>query len=274
MQCILINLDNKPERFQQVKENFERWSPAEWSLCRQSAVGIEQVISANVPGRSSLPEKGCFLSHLVAINRSRQSTGHLMIVEDDVLFSEKSFEAIESALSLASNHAWDILFTDICVPHMPTMLDLYSIRKGLVLDGKLSLVPLDKIVFAGSTAYIVNEASKEKFHQIFSEFKTLDVPYDLAIRSLVYQKRLNGFVIFPFPTSLSEFADDSQIQCNQSQKVADIAWNAFRRLVWLGGSTEVAREKIDQIDESYFDAECQVFTKVLACMISSNFVSK
>lgn len=274
MECILINLDSQPERHQQVEENFSKYKGSDWHLHRISAVNIEQVKQSQVQGLIAPPEKGCFMSHLVALNLSRQVPGHVMIVEDDVLFGPRSFEAIETAVNLAEGHDWDILFTDICVPHMQTMLEMYSLRKQLMQGNHCQLVPLEKIVFAGSTAYLVNGKSKDKLIQLLTEKPALDLPYDLTLRQLVYNRRLKGFVAFPFPTSLSNWADDSQIQHEQSKKVADVAWNAFRRLTWLGGSPTVATDTLKVVQDSYFDSECQAFTKILGCMLSTNFVPK
>jgi GR25 family glycosyltransferase involved in LPS biosynthesis len=274
MQCILINLDSQPDRRRRVEENFAACARGEWTLSRLSAVDTVQVTRSQTQGRISLPEKGCFLSHLVAIDKSREIPGHAMVVEDDVLFHEHSFDAIEAAVRLASQQEWDILFTDVCVPHIPSMLELFGLRRQLSASGGSCLVPLDKIVFAGSTAYIVNAGSKDKLSRVLSEGGALDNPYDLTIRHLVYNKQLKGFVAFPFPTSLSDAADDSQIQSDQSKKIADIAWNAFRRLAWLGGSPTSARDRLDRIPDSYFDTESQVFTKILGCMLSTNYVAK
>lgn len=154
------------------------------------------------------------------------------------------------------------------------MVEIFLQRRQLIRAGQCRLLPLNKIVFAGSAAYVVNAESKEKLLNIFGSNGRLDVPYDLAIRQLVYAKQVNGFVALPFPTSLSEYAESSSIQKSGEGKIADVAWNAFRRLVWLGGSTDQASVSLDRIPEVYFDSESQVFSKILECMLSPNFVNK
>jgi GR25 family glycosyltransferase involved in LPS biosynthesis len=274
MQCILINLDDQPERRQKVEANFAETCTSNWTMGRMSAINAQQVDTSEVKGRLTAPEKGCFLSHLIAINASRQLVGHTMIVEDDVLFGEQSFVAIDKALELASGCEWDIIFTDVCVPDIRTMVEMYTLRKQLAKENQLRLIGLDGIVFGGSAAYIINAQSKDKLLALLTEKQALDLPYDLALRRLVFDKRLQGFVVFPFPTSLSAFADASQIQHEDTTKIADVAWNAFRRLVWIGGSACVAAADLDAIPESFFDPECRAFAKILSCMLSSNFEAK
>lgn len=274
MQCVLINLDSQPERRHRVETAFAQHRLDGWTLQRLPAVDTRQVEQQNIQGSISPAEKGCYLSHMVALNHSMQTAGHLMIIEDDVLFNQSSFTAIETALGMASQFEWDILFTDVCVPHIPSMVELYAQRQELIRRGQCQLIPLDKILFAGSTAYIVNAQSKGRLLQSLTECQSLDLPYDIALRRLVYAKRLKGFVAFPFPTSLSDLANESQIQHDQNSKVADVAWNAFRRLVWLGGSPSTAMRELNHIEENYFDPECMVFSKILGCMLSVNFVAK
>jgi GR25 family glycosyltransferase involved in LPS biosynthesis len=239
-----------------------------------SAVSVQQVADSGVKGRSTPPEKGCYLSHLIAIQAAPQLAGHTMIVEDDVLFGEQSFQAIDVALDLAANSDWDIIYTDACIPVARSMVELYTLRKTLAPTNEIQLVPLDKLVFAGSTAYIVNAQSKEKLLGLLTGKPTLDLPYDLTLRQLVYDKRLKGFVAFPFPTSLSAFADVSQIQCEDAGKIADIAWNAFRRFAWWEGSARAATADLDRIQDSFFDPDCKAFGKILSCMMSSKFIEK
>jgi GR25 family glycosyltransferase involved in LPS biosynthesis len=274
MKCILISLESQPARRERVEANFRAIDHAGWEMTYLKAVDAEQVAKSAVQGRLAPAEKGCFLSHLVAMQSTRESTEPILLVEDDVLFGARSFSAIDAALQSAAHTEWDILFTDVCVPSVHAMVNLYWLRRQLTVANETKLVPLSSVPFAGSTAYLVNGKSKDKLIGLLTENAALDVPYDLTLRRLVQQSRLTGFVIFPFPTTLSSLADVSQIQRNQATKVADMAWNAFRRLVWAERSVEDATANLDRISDDFFDPECKAFTRILSCMLSSNFQPK
>lgn len=274
MNCILISLESQPARRERVEANFRGVDHRGWELTHLKAVDTEQVAKSAIQGRLAAPEKGCFLSHLVAMQSTRASAEHLLLVEDDVLFGARTFPAIDAALNMAASLDWDLMFTDVCVPSVHAMVNLYWLRRELALKNESKLVPLNSIPFAGSTAYLVNGKSKEKLITLLTENPALDVPYDLTLRRLVQQSRLTGFIIFPFPTSLSSLADVSQIQGNEATKVADMAWNAFRRLVWAEGSAGNATANLDLISDQFFDPECKAFTRILSCMLSANFQPK
>jgi hypothetical protein len=154
------------------------------------------------------------------------------------------------------------------------MIRLYLLRRELADRQKLKLLPLQRVPFAGATAYLINAHSKDKVLALLAEKPLLDAPYDLALRQLVYQSRLKALVTFPFLTSLSPAADVSQIQPGDETKIADLAWNAFRRTMWGEGSVREAVRSLDRIANDYFDPECQVFSRILSCMLAVNFKPK
>jgi hypothetical protein len=177
-------------------------------------------------------------------------------------------------VAASRGHDWDILFTDLIIPDVHTMIDLYRLRKELVLRNEVRLLSLKNVVFGGATAYLVNAAAKDKLLSLFPENAALDMPYDLCLRQLIHQGHLRGFAIFPFPTSLSPLADASTIQTADATRIADAAWNAFRRMIWSERSLGEATSNLDQIDDGFFDPECRAFAKILSCLLSANFQSK
>jgi len=58
------------------------------------------------------------------------------------------------------------------------------------------------MVFAGSTAYLVNAKSRQKIYDLLDAVQEIDIPYDLYLRHLVHSSALKGFSLFPFVTSL------------------------------------------------------------------------
>jgi GR25 family glycosyltransferase involved in LPS biosynthesis len=274
MNCILINLASQPARRERVEANFAKAGNGNWVLSHLNAIDATQVANAGVEGRITPPEKGCFLSHLAAIEAARQMPGPTLVVEDDVLFGEKTFPAVDAVLNGAANLDWDLMFTDICVPDVHTMIRMYLLRRQLAATQELQIIPLDKVIFAGSTSYLVNARSKEKMLALLTENPALDAPYDLTLRKLAYQSRLKAFVIFPFVTSLAPAADASQIQTRDDIRIADLAWNAFRRTVWWEASVAEGVRNLDRIASDYFDPECLAFTRILSCVLAAKFKEK
>ena len=58
------------------------------------------------------------------------------------------------------------------------------------------------------------------------------------LKQRIQKTELEALVIFPFPASLSEFADHSSIQSEKVAAVDDVHWNVFRRLVWAERNVE------------------------------------
>jgi GR25 family glycosyltransferase involved in LPS biosynthesis len=274
MNCILINLASQPARRERVESNFAQTRTGQWVLSHLDAVDAGEAATAAVPGRISPPEKGCFLSHLAALHAARQMPGHTLIVEDDVLFGERTFPAIDAALNTVDHLDWDIMFTDICVPDVHTMIRMFLLRRELAGRQELKVIPLENLIFAGSTAYLVNAGSKDKLLGLLTATPALDAPYDLTLRKLAYQSRLKVWVIFPFVTSLSSAAESSQIQAGDDTRIADLAWNAFRRTMWAEASPAEGISNLDAIADSYFDPECIAFSRILSCMLAAKFKAR
>jgi GR25 family glycosyltransferase involved in LPS biosynthesis len=202
-----------------------------------------------------------------------QSPGHLMIMEDDALFGPHSCQIISAAAQSMSDATWDILFTDACIPSVLSMLDLFLLRRQLVSAMQIKAVNLKEIRFAGSTAYVLNSRSKEKLLGLLKRTPVLDLPYDLALRSLIHESALNGFMTFPFATSLSEHAELSQIG-GGNMEINDATWNAFRKLMWADRNIAEATERLDRIGGAFLDAETVAFAKILAIMLSPKLPNK
>jgi GR25 family glycosyltransferase involved in LPS biosynthesis len=215
------------------------------------------------------------LSHGKAIKSSLSHEGHALILEDDVFFGPSSLGLIDSALEVIETNEWDILFTDICVPRTQWMVTLFEKRRELLAEQRFELYELHERVFAGATAYLVHEKSKEKVLAALSGLDEPNTPYDLFLRSCIHKRMIKGFVVFPFATSLSDFAESSQIQERKTQ-LTDSAWNAFRRMMWVDaermGIDPVAR--LESTPASYFDEQSQNFLKILGVQLSANFVAK
>ena len=274
MRCFYINLETQPERRLFVERNFSIHAP-KWELERIAAVGKQYIHEHAIAGRLRDGEKGCLLSHINAIRESTKYDGHVLIAEDDVMLGPNSCRVMESALQAFGPTEWDILFTDVCVPEKLSMIELFQLRKNLFANSQIKFLPLKSLVFAGSTAYILHERAKEKILGMLCALRQLDIPYDLLLRQWIRNSRLNGNVIFPFATTLSQYAESSLIQLTETQ-ATDAAWNAFRRLTWFDAEhcPDDPLEGVKRIPPSYYDPMTDGFTQILRVLFASNFKTK
>jgi len=232
MDCFYINLDSAAERKVKFENNFNALKKQNWNLSRFSAVDTEFVKNKNVLGESSPAEKGCFLSHKTIIGSNLTHDRPIFILEDDAILGVRTCALVDRVLNQNNNPDWDILFTDVCIPHVLAMVDTLRFRRELAAKKiELQFMNLTKINFVGSTAYLVNSKSKQKLYDLLNVATELNIPYDLYLRGLAHISALKVFALFPFVTSLSEFSEMSQIKLagvNQGQ----VAWNMFRKMIW------------------------------------------
>jgi GR25 family glycosyltransferase involved in LPS biosynthesis len=268
MDIFYINLADQADRRRNLESNFQANNDLRWALCRVDAIPAHAV--AQVPGRLRDSEKACFQSHIKAIEMAKQSPGHVLIAEDDLQFGARSLQKIENALRLVPEGSWDIIFTDVCITNTHAMLDLLMLRRGAA--GGFKLINLARLPFAGATAYIVNRASKDKVIEVVSHGGPLEIPYDINLQQAIRDNKLRGFVTFPFATTLSPYAENSQVR--QSQSAQEAAMNAFRRLMWLERDIDTAVEHMDRICTGMDDAETVAVLKILAVFLSPGLPAK
>lgn len=271
MKCIYINLDQASTRRAELEKNFAAHACAGWELQRFPAVDIRYVEENQIKGQLRPGEKGCLLSHQAILEENVNATAPIMIMEDDVLFGANTCDTIQNFLSVSDNYDWDIIFTDVCIPQPSTMIDLLKLRHELAAIEQVRLLDLSQMVWAGSTSYIINSRAIGKLAGYLRGQEALNLPYDLFLRKLVFEKKLKGLVFFPFITSISDEADTSAIQSNMA---ADTIWNAFRRLVWLNRNLDKCVPAIEKIKHELCDDESRLFGVLMAGLVSKAFVSK
>jgi hypothetical protein len=159
------------------------------------------------------------------------------------------------------------------------MLTLYDMRKRTA--GKLRLIDIaglspdpNAIPVAGSTAYVVNRKTLPRLAAELGAVKTISAPYDVFLWQRIAAHTLSAHAIFPFPTTISRFADSSQIH-SQEAAATELLWNAFRRLVWVHSDVEEAEATLARIDPRHFDDKpAEIMAKIVRGMISQHFKGK
>lgn len=273
MRCVYINLDSALSRRERLERNFAQHARAGWSLVRFSAVDRERVQRENVPGVAKQTEKACFYSHKLVIKENLGLGEHLMIVEDDVAFGPSTCSKVENVIRNCERLEWDILFTDICVPDLPAMMRLVRMRSDLTRKGQMTVLDLAELSFGSSTSYILNARSLAKVYELLDNQVALDLPYDLFLRKLITERKLNGLVVFPFLTSLSEQSEVSQIQ-PEGELSPELVWNTFRKMIWRDRQLDDVKPLLQEIDEKFCDEEVRLFGTLFAAMVSKNLLDK
>lgn len=235
MECHYINLDSAIERRTNLEANFARCGRQIWELKRFTALDAAIVEKDQIHGKCSWREKACFLSHRSVIEQQPDGGRSFMVVEDDVQFGMASLEIIEGIL--AENHSaqWDLLFTDISVQQIDTMMMLAGSRKHLMERRMVVPIDLATIFFVGATAYVVNGTSRSKLLAYLTEGIPVDMEYDVFLYKGIATGKLKAAVLFPFVTTLSEDSTKTQIQ-PANTKTANMARDTFRRMMWLESS--------------------------------------
>lgn len=273
MDCYYINLDGATSRRDRLEQNFSQQARERWSLHRFPAVDTDQVRSSHIEGTLAPSAMACFLSHRQLINASLADEQPILVLEDDAAFGEGTCDTIDRFLEGNPGLEWDIAFTDVCIPFAHTMIDLIRLRRQWTATGQLSLLDLSKMAFGGSTAYLINGRSKRKLAALLTAAKRLDIPYDLYLRNLFREKRLAGFVFFPFVTTMSEFSEVSQVQSNDAA-ATDLIWNTFRKLIWLNRTADRQLTALAHIESQLCDEESRLFAPIFAAMTAQNYRPK
>jgi GR25 family glycosyltransferase involved in LPS biosynthesis len=267
MECFFINLDSQVERRDFLRGNFSRHKAQGWFLNRIPAIGVDHLALSPAPGLIRETEKACFLSHKLALRESLEAPGHALILEDDALFGPSSCGAIDNAVASLAPDGWDLLYTDLSIYHPPLMAGMLHMRREAAASGGQVLLDARELTFCGATAYIVQEGFKERLLELL-ECGPLDRPYDAYLRDLIVDGQVRGHVAFPFPTSLSAFADSTQIQVDES-KQSDRVFNSFRRFIWLDRDLASATEGMEILGADFADEESATFARIMGAAFSN-----
>lgn len=271
MECFFINIESQTDRSEFLRGNFATHKIAGWYLNRINAVDGRALAAHPVAGVIREAEKGCFLSHRRAVEESLHAPGHALILEDDALFGPNSCRSIEAAAASLPEDGWDLLYTDLSIYHAPLMAGMLHMRRELISGGGQSLmINLKDITYCGATGYVVNQHFKQRLLELLG-MDSLDRPYDVYLYELVKQDRIRASAIFPFPTSLSHFADQSQIQMPDSAATSYV-FNAFRRFIWLDRDLENATASLGALPGDFMDPEAAAFSRIIGPAFSERIV--
>lgn len=149
MNYFYINLDREHARAQHVEQQFAACSRQ--SLQRFSAIDTQWIAGMRWQGSIRPVEKACYMSHLTLL-KGQQATRswNCAFLRTMSAFFRKQSKIIQAAIAAAANTPWDILFTNVCIPDLHTMIDLFMLHRQLQTSQGLQLLPLQNMNFAGS----------------------------------------------------------------------------------------------------------------------------
>lgn len=266
MDCFYINLDSAVQRKTRLEDNFAAVRKADWNLIRFPAIDAVYVQNKNIGGKAKPAEKGCFLSHQILIGQQLSDDKTFFILEDDAVLGARTCALIDKVLGRNKTLDWDILFTDVCITELVTMQELLKYRRDLASKKiEVAFLDLSKVIFGGSTAYLVNGKSKQKVFDALQAATEIDMPYDLYLRHLASRSSLKVFSLFPFVTSLSEFSDASQIRDSNQATIVTV-WNLYRKMVWIERDLDKSRAALENYKNMFCDDEMIAFGTLFSLM--------
>ena len=273
MRCVYINLASETARRADLEANFLSCAGPGWSLARLEAVTPADVHAAGIGGILRPTEKACFVSHRNAVATGIGSEEPIAVFEDDIVLGPTTTALIDQALAGNPDLDWDILYLEVCISRMETMVELFRLRRHLAGQGGVTLINLQGVEYAGATAYIVHPKAQTKIVEIIAGLGELNVPYDVALRDLVRQGVLKGFAFFPFLSGFSDHVLTSQDQLGQTHG-ADRVWIAFRQLMQLDRDLQALRPTVEAIRRDLCDADAELFGLLLGAMLGPGFQTK
>lgn len=267
-----INLAHAWNRRQAIESNLDQVPRSRWHPLRLEAVGATNEQVRRLPGRCSDQEKATYLSHRQALSHTlRDYPGqHVHILEDDALLGQRTYEVIDRFLESPEAQRWDLIFTDVIVTQLQSMLDLLAQRRELVQRQLVKTVDLSSLEFAATTSYVVNAKTADRLEFLMNAVSRVDEPVDLMVRRWIWTGQLRACVLFPFVTAVSAQADRSQIQPAHTDATAKI-WNAYRNLVWLERDLAIATSDCQTVASQVHDLESNLMGILCAAMISPYF---
>jgi len=147
-------------------------------------------------------EIGCWLSHLELLHSCIGKNRHLHIVEDDaVLHKDIGNVFIDISQNLPT---WDLLFSDFFIS---SDLCSFNVLHNAIRDyrktGKVTVISLQTIPFAGTSSYFVNKHSIRKVFKHIATCCDENMPLDLKYRLLAHEGKLCAYAVIPFFSKIS-----------------------------------------------------------------------
>jgi GR25 family glycosyltransferase involved in LPS biosynthesis len=274
MQCFYINLPRETGRRKSVERQFEKYANADDYLTRIEAIDPNSQAIQQRKGTARNSQKSVYLSHLKAIARAEQHKEPCLIMEDDVKIFANTLTTIKTILTKLKEKQWDLIYTDVIVTTLQGTNIFYRQTRAQRKKKRFKLLPLNNHIYAGATGYIINPNSITRIIGLLSSHTNQDAPWDMILRHHIRARRISGYVTVPFLTTVTEEANKSANQLNETQ-FTDEVWNTVRRLLANQDFIEKKelRAAVHKLGKNLTEEE-ELFGKLMACYLCKNYKQK
>jgi len=266
-----INLDSAIERRIALEKNLNQIRASGITINRIHAFDANYIQQHQVPGSIRSTEKACFLSHIKAIEMSLLQPGPALIIEDDISLGSQSISQIQALIDKVGLSI-DLLFAEICISSLPSMFQLYMLKRELLRENKIEVLQTQLFDFAGATAYILNHQSKSKLLKMMQKIKSFDLPYDLVLKQLILNGTISSGFIFPFVATLTSNSLNTDIQL-AADELPNVVYHSFRKLMYLDAQENMVNylNDLEKIPHNFYSQEDLVFGKIVSTIMSEKF---
>ena len=278
-----INLDRRVDRRAEIEAELARCGLTD-AYMRFSATDGNALGFPNPHIKSG--EMGCFASHYMLLKQNLDETRPLHIIEDDVIFSSASAQAINGVIDRGLFGDCDIVYTDVLIPLLNDAYKAYKEfydatvtrdKNGNIAKVAFSVVDLKGLLFGSTSSYMVNKNSIRKLHELYrheisNEPRTSN---DLFIRRLCHEGALKVGCLFPFATSVRlDHIVETDINRDYHQMSA-LAVHLARYSFFVGADMRKCQEYLDKFMPlpPQTDRHAQILSHLLAFSLTGNYRS-
>ena len=274
MNCYFINLASAKDRRTTLEENLHTQAP-HWQIHRIEAVTAAEAINQSDYNSADNPSAtGCYLSHIRAIEASLIHPDHVVILEDDSKFGQRSAQTIENVVGSLPQDSWDIIFGSVTYLNIQHANEAFFRTRQARVSNSILFSEAGQVDFACATTYVVNKSSKVKLLDLLKS-KPRNNGYDMQLREFLHSGQLRGLIPHPFLTTVSHHSSTSQLNQNGlHDQQTDCVLNAFRKLLFAERNLEEIRQDLISTKGYFDDAESEVFSRIYAAFLSPKFKGK
>lgn len=260
-----INLERRSQRRLEMEQQLDALG---LSADYQRFAAIDgKSLSLPTETHLSAGEVGCWLSHFRVLQQA-DGECHVHVLEDDAVLHPRVYAVLELFLQQHACEQWDILYTDMVVPHeVGNFKYLHNLMSLYRRDQQVRFLEINQVNYAAATSYLVNRDSLARLVQLLDQGWTGNTPYDLKLRKLANQGQLKAWVCFPFFSTLADSSDDSSI------KAENLSWqpfDLFRRSFYVDAPLKDVLLRFAE-SSMHDDLHVQIYLRLLETIIDPEF---
>lgn len=143
--------------------------------------------------------KGCYLSHVAALERAAQFAGITHVLEDDVVLNPHVAPFLDSQVARDALQRFDIVFLSLWVdyPVLPALID----KRRRLAAGTFQSFDVREARISSTDSYIVRQETAAKLRKILASTGPTK-PVDNMLQSLALLGEVRAGFILPFVTTV------------------------------------------------------------------------